>query len=174
MKDAPATDKTLEEIDFARSTHIPASHIHALAGGGDLGRIELSCWFDKPGTSQSHLPSGVVITACRQAAQKARWAKAKKAKQLKAASADSLLPQCFERRVPLTVGRVEPQAEDGVTTPNVKNRGLHFFADDLPRKTADSLNSTFGCSRQLTAHILRATPFTHFAKGAIDHSQPER
>jgi DNA replication protein DnaC len=58
--------KTLEEFDFAQSSHIPASRIRALAEGGYLERSEPVLLVGEPGTGKTHLATGLAIAACRQ------------------------------------------------------------------------------------------------------------
>ena len=58
--------KTLEQFDFPQSLCIPASRIGALAEGGYLECTEPILLVGEPGTSKSHLATGVAIAACRQ------------------------------------------------------------------------------------------------------------
>ena len=58
--------KTLDEIDFAQSPHIPASRIRALAEGGYLEHAEPVLLAAEPGTGKTHLATGLAIAACRQ------------------------------------------------------------------------------------------------------------
>ena len=57
--------KTLEELNFTQSPHIPASRVRALAEGGYLARAEPVLLIGEPGTGKSHLATGLAIAASR-------------------------------------------------------------------------------------------------------------
>lgn len=58
--------KTLEEFDFAKAPHIPATLIRSLAEGDYLKRSEPVLFLGEAGTGKTHLATGLAVAACRQ------------------------------------------------------------------------------------------------------------
>src|SRR5437764_13286757 len=58
--------KTLEEFDFAQTSHLPAAQLQGLAEGGYLDRAEPVVCLGDCGTGKTHLLTGLCVAACRQ------------------------------------------------------------------------------------------------------------
>ena len=58
--------KTLEEFEFEKAPHIPASLLRSLAGGDYLERSEPVLLLGEAGTGKTHLATGLAVAACRQ------------------------------------------------------------------------------------------------------------
>ena len=58
--------KTLEEFDFQKAPHVPATLIRSLANGGYLTRSEPVLFLGEAGTGKTHLATGLAVAACRQ------------------------------------------------------------------------------------------------------------
>jgi len=58
--------KTLEEFEFEKAPHIPASLIRSLAEGDYLKRSEPILFLGETGTGKTHLSTGLAVAACRQ------------------------------------------------------------------------------------------------------------
>lgn len=58
--------KTLEEFEFAKAPHIPATLIRSLAEGDYLKLSEPVLFLGEAGTGKTHLATGLAVAACRQ------------------------------------------------------------------------------------------------------------
>jgi DNA replication protein DnaC len=58
--------KTLEEFEFEKAPHIPATLIRSLAEGDYLKRSEPVLFLGEAGTGKTHLATGLAVAACRQ------------------------------------------------------------------------------------------------------------
>jgi len=58
--------KTLEEFEFVKAPHIPATLIRSLAEGDYLKRSEPILFLGEAGTGKTHLATGLAVAACRQ------------------------------------------------------------------------------------------------------------
>jgi len=58
--------KTLDEFEFQKAEHVPATLIRNLAEGGYLERSEPVLFLGEAGTGKTHLATGLGVAACRQ------------------------------------------------------------------------------------------------------------
>jgi DNA replication protein DnaC len=58
--------KTLEEFEFEKAPHIPATLVRSLAEGNYLKRSEPVLFLGEAGTGKTHLAIGLAVAACRQ------------------------------------------------------------------------------------------------------------
>jgi DNA replication protein DnaC len=58
--------KTLDDFDFSKAPHVPATKIHELAEGGYIERAEPVILIGDCGTGKTHLLTGLCVAACRQ------------------------------------------------------------------------------------------------------------